>query len=101
MKLIKCHIENFGKLSDFTYDFTDGCNTVCEENGWGKSTLAAFLCCSDSGMKGRETRWKMRGRDTVPGKRASTAENCNLKVKESNILSAEPSEVKAQKMNFS
>ena len=22
MKLIKCHIENFGKLSDFTYDFT-------------------------------------------------------------------------------
>lgn len=20
MKLIKCHIENFGKLSDFTYD---------------------------------------------------------------------------------
>ena len=43
MKLIKCHIENFGKLSDFTYDFTDGCNTVCEENGWGKSTLAAFL----------------------------------------------------------
>ena len=42
MKLIKCHIENFGKLSDFTYDFTDGCNTVCEGNGWGKSTLAAF-----------------------------------------------------------
>ena len=43
MKLIKCHIENFGKLSDFTYDFTEGCNTVCEDNGWGKSTLAAFL----------------------------------------------------------
>ena len=43
MKLIKCHIENFGKLSDFTYDFTDGCNTVCEENGRGKSPLAAFL----------------------------------------------------------
>ena len=103
MKLIKCHIENFGKLSDFTYDFTDGCNTVCEENGWGKAHwLHSYaLCCLDSGMKGREIRWKMRGRDTVPGKRASTAENCNLKVKESNILSAEPSEVKAQKMNFS
>ncbi len=43
MKLIRCHIENFGKLSDFTYEFTEGCNTVCEENGWGKSTLAAFL----------------------------------------------------------
>ena len=43
MKLIRCHIENFGKLSDFTYAFTEGCNTICEENGWGKSTLAAFL----------------------------------------------------------
>ena len=43
MKLIRCHIENFGKLSDFTYEFTEGCNTICEENGWGKSTLAAFL----------------------------------------------------------
>ena len=27
----------------------------------------------DSGMKGREIHSKMRGRDTVPGKRASTA----------------------------
>ena len=43
MRLIRCHIENFGKLSDFTYEFTEGCNTICEENGWGKSTLAAFL----------------------------------------------------------
>lgn len=43
MKLIRCHIENFGKLSDFTCEFTEGCNTICEENGWGKSTLAAFL----------------------------------------------------------
>lgn len=103
MKLIKCHIENFGKLSDFTYDFTDGCNTVCEENGWGKSTLAAFLRVMLFGFRneGKRDPLEMRGRDTVPGKRASTAENCNLKVKESNILSAEPSEVKAQKMNFS
>lgn len=43
MKLIRCRIENFGKLSDFTCEFTEGCNTICEENGWGKSTLAAFL----------------------------------------------------------
>ena len=103
MKLIKCHIENFGKLSDFTYDFTDGCNTVCEGNGWGKSTLAAFLRVMLFGFRneGKRDRWKMIGRDTVPGKRAFMAENCNSKVKESNILSAEPSEVKAQKMNFS
>lgn len=43
MKLIACHIENFGKLSDFSMEFHDGCNIVCEENGWGKSTLAVFL----------------------------------------------------------
>ena len=43
MKIIKCHIENFGKFSDFTIDFDDEKNVICEENGWGKSTLAAFI----------------------------------------------------------
>lgn len=43
MKLIRCYIENFGRLSDFSYDFTEGCNVICRENGWGKSTLAAFI----------------------------------------------------------
>lgn len=43
MKIIKCHIENFGKLTDFTYSFSDGLNEFCEENGWGKSTLAGFI----------------------------------------------------------
>ena len=43
MKLNRCYIENFGRLSDFSYDFTEGCNVICRENGWGKSTLAAFI----------------------------------------------------------
>lgn len=43
MKLISCHIENFGKLSNFDMDFKEGLNTVLEENGWGKTTLAAFI----------------------------------------------------------
>ena len=43
MKLISCHIENFGKLSDVTIDFEDGFNLFHEPNAWGKSTLAAFL----------------------------------------------------------
>ena len=44
MKIIKCHIENFGKLSDETISFEDeNLNIICEENGWGKSTLAAFI----------------------------------------------------------
>jgi len=43
MKLISCHVENFGKLSDAGFTFSEGCNTFLEDNGWGKSTLAAFL----------------------------------------------------------
>lgn len=43
MKLISLFIENFGKLHRYSLDFSSGQNTVCEENGWGKSTLAAFI----------------------------------------------------------
>ncbi len=43
MKLLRCHIENFGVLSAFDYEFEDGLTVICRENGFGKSTLAAFL----------------------------------------------------------
>lgn len=43
MKLLKCHIENFGKLSNSDYDFNAGLNLFCEDNGFGKTTLAAFI----------------------------------------------------------
>ncbi|MBE6529290.1 MAG: hypothetical protein E7680_01640 [Ruminococcaceae bacterium] len=43
MKLISLSIENFGKLHRYDLTLNDGLNTICEENGWGKSTLAAFL----------------------------------------------------------
>ncbi len=43
MRLISCYIENFGKLHDETLDFSQGLNAVCKENGWGKSTLCAFI----------------------------------------------------------
>lgn len=43
MKLIKCHIENFGKLSNSDYDFNAGLTGFCEDNGSGKTTLAAFI----------------------------------------------------------
>ena len=101
MKLIKCHIENFGKLSDFTYDFTDGCNTVCEENGWGKSTLAAFLRVMLFGFRNEGKRDPLENERKRYSPWQKGVYGGELKVKESNILSAEPSEVKAQKMNFS
>lgn len=43
MRLIRCHIENFGGLSDVSLEFRQGCHIICEKNGWGKSTLAAFI----------------------------------------------------------
>ena len=43
MKLIQCHIENFGKLKNQTISFSAGCQCFYSENGWGKSTLTAFL----------------------------------------------------------
>lgn len=43
MKLLSCHIENFGSICSFDYDFSDGINEFCQPNGTGKSTLAAFL----------------------------------------------------------
>lgn len=43
MKLLRIHIENFGKLNNYTWELSDGLNTLCRENGFGKSTLAAFI----------------------------------------------------------
>ena len=53
MKLISCHIENFGCLKDFDYVFSDGLNIICRENGWGKSTFAAFLLAMFYGLPSR------------------------------------------------
>ena len=50
MKLIRLHIENFGKLQNFDYSFNKGLNILLEENGWGKSTLAAFIKAMLYGM---------------------------------------------------
>lgn len=43
MRLLSCHIENFGKLHEFDMDFDNGLNVILQDNGWGKSSLAAFL----------------------------------------------------------
>lgn len=43
MKLLECHVDNFGRLSNFDYQFSDGLTVIQEPNGFGKSTLAAFI----------------------------------------------------------
>ena len=50
MKLLRLHVENFGKLQSFDFSFEEGLNVLLEENGWGKSTLAAFIKAMLYGM---------------------------------------------------
>ena len=52
MKLLHLHVENFGTLSQLDMDFHEGVNEVLQENGWGKSTLAAFLRIMFYGLEG-------------------------------------------------
>ena len=63
MKLIQCYIENFGKLKNQTVAFSGGCHCFCHENGWGKSTLAAFLTVMLYGFE------KERSRDDYANER--------------------------------
>ena len=43
MKLISCHIDNFGIFHTFDMNFDESLNVIVQDNGWGKSTLAAFI----------------------------------------------------------
>ncbi len=52
MKLISCKIFDFGKLHNKEIVFTDGLNTINEPNGWGKSTLTAFIKAMLYGLEG-------------------------------------------------
>jgi hypothetical protein len=56
MKLIHCHIINFGKLHDYNIDFDPHKNIICSGNGSGKSTLAAFIRVMFYGFEGEKIR---------------------------------------------
>ena len=43
MKLISMHVDDFGGLHNYDYNFEEGLNVVLQDNGWGKTTMAAFL----------------------------------------------------------
>lgn len=58
MKLIACHIENYGKIKERDYTFADGMTEYCEENGYGKTTLASFLKAMFYGLPAANARTK-------------------------------------------
>ena len=50
MIIKKMHIENFGKLKDFTLDLNSGLNEIYNQNGFGKTTLSIFIKSMFYGM---------------------------------------------------
>ena len=43
MKLIECHIAGFGPFKDYKLSFDDGLNVILQPNGWGKTSLSAYI----------------------------------------------------------
>lgn len=43
MKLIECHIAGFGPFKDCKLSFDDGLNVILQPNGWGKTSLSAYV----------------------------------------------------------
>ena len=50
MRLISCHINNFGNLKNKDFDFSNNLNTFFLSNGKGKSTLAYFIMAMFYGL---------------------------------------------------
>ena len=59
MLLKRCYVQGFGKLREFSYEFSQGLNVICTENGWGKSTFAAFLRAMFYGLPQAGARTKL------------------------------------------
>lgn len=51
MRLISCEITGFGKIQEQVFQFSDGLNVFCRENGWGKTTFSVFLKAMFYGME--------------------------------------------------
>lgn len=62
MKILNCHIENFGALSSLDYNFRDGINALYSPNGGGKSTLAAFIKAMFYGLPSDSSRSRFNER---------------------------------------
>ena len=52
MRLLSVYVAGFGKLRDADFDFNKEITAICEKNGFGKSTLAAFIRVMLFGFEG-------------------------------------------------
>ena len=56
MKLIRMHVDNFGALHQYDFEFDEGLNIILHDNGWGKTTMAAFLKAMLYGFDSRRSK---------------------------------------------
>lgn len=64
MKIISLHISRFGKLKDVNLNFCDGINVFQRQNGFGKTTLAAFIRAMLFGFRYNSTKLSTGERGT-------------------------------------
>ena len=62
MKILSLYVESFGKIKDYSYDFSNNLNSFYQENGWGKTTLTVFIKSMLYGLNNEDrikyTPWK-------------------------------------------
>ena len=51
MRLVSCYISGFGQIKELSYDFSDGLDAICQNNGWGKTTFSVFIKAMFYGME--------------------------------------------------
>ncbi len=61
IKLISCHIENFGKITNLGIDFDKGLTEIVKENGYGKTTIAVFIKAMFFGLPSTRANEKVLG----------------------------------------
>lgn len=62
MKILSIHVSSFGKLQNVDINFADGVNILAQKNGFGKTTLAAFIRAMLYGFKYTSARSSIKKR---------------------------------------
>jgi len=62
MKITSCYIENFGQFKQLSLDFSDSITSYCERNGYGKTTIAAFIKAMFYGLESSRIKKKFTDR---------------------------------------
>ena len=76
MKLLECHVDNFGKLSNYEYRFSESLTVIQEPNGFGKVRWLRLSrrCCMDFPEPLDETLRVTNGRNIFRGRAEPMAE---------------------------